>query len=310
MSQPSVLTRQSLAVLARERTVLLVAAIFAVLVLVSAYLGWAATSTVDAIYADAAAYLKSVGQTVPANPVTQSSPLALLRNLSVYVVLIGGFAAVVIGTRLIDADRRAGVLPLIIARPLDRLAYAGGKAMALAIANGALIALAAAVSALTLLILPSVHLTGGDAASFVAFFALAWAYMMTFGLIGLGAAARFSAPAAGMLAATVVWLTVTFVLPALTGNVTPTAAINPVSALAPAPDTGTFRVLGDLFGPLSLGESFKYLSASLMGYLPEGILPRGVVPPLVDLSAALAVAAGIALAGSLALDPTKGGPDA
>ena len=127
MSAVHTLTRQAVATLIRERTVALVAALFAVLVLVSAYLGWSATATVNAIYADAAAYLATTNQPVPPNPVTEGSPLALLRNLSIYVSLIGAFAAIVIGQGLVEADRRAGVLPLIGARPLGRLDYALGK---------------------------------------------------------------------------------------------------------------------------------------------------------------------------------------
>lgn len=300
----------ALAGLARERTVVLVAALFVALVLVSAWLGWSATSTVNDIYAQAAAFLKDAGQPVPPNPVTEGSSLALLRNLSVYVSLIGAFAAIVIGTRLIEADRRAGVLPLVASRPLDRLTYANGKIAALTIATGGLAGLAALVSAAALLVLPSVHVAPGEWLRFAAFFALAWGYMLSFGLIALGVTARLSAPAAGLLAATVAWLAVTFVMPALTGNVTPTAAINPVSALAAAPDTGLFHAFGDLFGPLSLAESFKFLSAELLGYLPAGIGPRGVVPPLVDLAAALGLSGAFALAGCLALDPTTGGPDA
>lgn len=310
MTPVRTVSTQALASLARERTVALVAVLFAALVLVSAYLGWAATDTVNAIYADAATYLKSTGQPVPPNPVTEGSPLALLRNLSVYVSLIGAFVAIVIGQRLIEIDRRAGVLPLVATRPVDRLAYTRGKIAALAMATGALTVLAAVVSAATLVILPAVQVAPTEWLHFAAFFVLAWGYMLTFGLVSLGATARLSAPAAGLLAATVIWLAVTFVLPALTGNITPTAAINPVSALAAAPDTALFHAFGDLLGPLSLAESFKYLSAELMGYLPAGMTPRGVVPPLVDLAAALGLAGAAALAGCLALDPTEGGPDA
>ncbi len=310
MRQSRTIAAQAMTGLMRERTVMLVAVMFVALVFVSAYLGWAATTTVNAIYADASAYLASVGQPVPPNPVTEGSPLAILRNLSVYVSLIGAFAAVLTGTRLIEADRTAGTLPLMAARPLERVTYARGKVEALGRATAAIILVAAIVSALTLVVMPQVRVGAADWVHFVGFFALSWAYVMVFGLVALGAAARFSAPAAGLLGATVVWLAVTFVLPAITGNVTPTAAINPVSALAAAPDTAAFQLLGDLFGPLSLSESYKFISADLLGYLPDGIQPRGLIPPLVDLLLALGISGGIALAGCLALDPNQGGPDA
>ena len=51
------IARQSARFVLRERTVALLSLMFVVLVLVSAWLGWSATATVNAIYADAAKFL-------------------------------------------------------------------------------------------------------------------------------------------------------------------------------------------------------------------------------------------------------------
>lgn len=61
----------------------LLAALFVALVLVSAYLGWSATSTVNAIYAKSAVFLAAAGKPVPSNPVLDISPLSLMRNMSI-----------------------------------------------------------------------------------------------------------------------------------------------------------------------------------------------------------------------------------
>lgn len=310
MSPATLIGRQALAALARERTVALIAVLFVILVLVSAYLGWSATATVDAIYASATHWFRANAQPVPPNPVTQTSALALLRNLTIYISLIGAFSAIVVGYRLVETDRRAGVLPLIGTRPLDRLAYARGKITALAEVVGGLVVLAAAVGALTLLILPSVHVGAADWLRLAAFFGLGWLYTMSFGLVAIGSCARAEGETGGLLVPAVLWLTLTFVLPALTGNILPTAAINPVSALAPAPQTAAFAWSATLLGPLSLAEAYKYLSADLLGYLPAGLPPRGAVPPLVVMILAGAAAFTFALGSCLKLDMTKGGPDA
>ncbi|SOC21413.1 hypothetical protein SAMN05877809_1164 [Rhodobacter sp. JA431] len=310
MSATALIRRQTLAALIRERLIALIAVLFAVLVLVSAFLGWSATTTVDAIYASAVNWFAAQGQPAPPNPVTQTTALALLRNLTIYISLIGAFSALLIGHRSIEAERRAGVLPLIGTRPLDRLDYACGKIAALAIAVGGLAALAAAIGAATLLILPSVQVSGAEWARLAAFFGLGWLYMMTFGLVAQAATARAQSETSGLLAPVVLWLIVTFVLPALTGNILPTAAINPVSALAAPPQSVAFDWTSALIGPLSLGEAFQYMSADLLGYLPAGLAPRGAVPPLVVLLVAGALAFGAALRAGLTLDMTKGGPDA
>lgn len=310
MNPIATIRRHTLAALIRERVIALIAALFAVLVLLSAYLGWSATSTVDAIYASAVSWFQANGQPVPPNPVTQEPALALMRNVTVYISLIGAFSAIVIGYRMVEADRRAGILPLIGTRPLDRLDYARGKFGALAVAVGGLIVLAAVIGALSLIVLPSVHLTGGDGLRLAAFFGLGWLYMMTFGLVAIGASARARSEPTGLLIPAVLWLTLTFVLPAMTGNILPTAAINPVSALAPAPQTPVFDAVALLLGPVSLSEAYKYLCADLLGYLPVGIAPRGAVPPLAVMILGVAAALVFALRGCLTLDMTKGGPDA
>ena len=117
------IARQSARFVLREKTVALLSGMFVALVLISAWLGWSATSTVNRIYLDAAAFLQAAGQPVPTNPVLDISPLSLMRNMSVYVALIGALSAIVIGNRLIGPDRKAGVLPLIGIRLLRRNAY-------------------------------------------------------------------------------------------------------------------------------------------------------------------------------------------
>ena len=152
--------------------------------------------------------------------------------------------------------------------------------------------------------------TGVDWLRLTLFFVLSWGFVMLFGLIALGATATARSKAAGVLTPVSVWLAVTFILPALTGNIHPTAAINPVSALAVAPDTAFFHVMGTLVGPLSVAESFKFIAADLLRFLPDGILSRGTVPPLPALFLALAVAFAFALRGLSRMDLTKGDFDA
>lgn len=123
---------QSARFVLRERTVALLAMLFVALVLISAWLGWQATATVNRVYLDAAAFLQKSGQPVPTNPVLDISPLSLMRNMSVYVALIGALSAIVIGNRLVGLDRKAGVLPLIGVRPASPAAYALAKIAALA----------------------------------------------------------------------------------------------------------------------------------------------------------------------------------
>ncbi|MEC3862086.1 ABC transporter permease subunit [Mesobacterium sp. TK19101] len=310
MTPARFIARQSLAGLTRDRSVLILIAFFAAMVLVTAWLGWSATNTVNAIYADAATYLSASGQPVPPNPVSQTASLAVLRNLGVYISLIGAFGSIVIGQLLIETDRRAGTLPLIGARPFERRDLALGKMRALVTATGAMMAVAGIISVATLVTIPSLVVGPGDLLRLALFLVAGWAYITIFGFLALGAAARMPATASGLIAATVVWLVVTFVLPELTANVHPTAAINPVSTLANTPDLGFFHVMSRVLGPLSLAEGFAWLSGDLLSFLPDGLAPRGPIPPAVTLSVALILAGLFAARSAAKLDLNAGGPDA
>ncbi|OZA16394.1 MAG: hypothetical protein B7Y02_03340, partial [Rhodobacterales bacterium 17-64-5] len=300
------IARQSARFVLRERTVALLSLMFVVLVLISAWLGWSATSTVNRIYLDAAAFLQKAGQPVPTNPVLDISPLSLLRNMSVYVALIGALSAIVIGNRLVGLDRKAGVLPLIGIRPLGRNAYAAGKIAALAGLILALGAVAGAVAVATFLVLPAITLTGLQWAQLAGFMAVTTLYMAIFGLVGLAAGAGARSETVGLLLPVTLWLTLTFILPQLTANLNPTAAINPISALAIPPDTSFFHWAAVVLGPVSLADAYKFASAGLLDYLPQGIASPSFIPPVMTLILATAVAAAFAWRALTRLSMTEG----
>ena len=294
----------------RESTVLLMAGLFAALVLVSAWLGWQATDTVNRIYLDAARFLAAAGKPVSTNPVLDTSPLNLMRNVSISVILIGALSAIVIGNRLVALDRKAGVLPLIASRPMTKWGYATGKLMALGLLVGALLVVAATTGTATLLLLPGAVITSPMWVHLFGFFALSGLYMMIFGLIALAATSAFRSESVGLLVPVTVWLAVTFILPALTLNLTPTAVLNPISALATPPDTGFFRLTGWALGPFSLAESYGALSAGLLDYRPVEWLSHADLPPLLSLIAAFGIAATLAVTALNRMSPTEGDYDA
>ena len=285
---------QSARFVLREKTVALLAALFVTLVLISAWLGWQATATVDRIYIDAAAFLQKSGQPVPSNPVLDISPLSLMRNMSVYVALIGALSAIVIGNRLVGLDRKAGVLPLIGTRPFSRATYAKGKIAALGGLILLLALIAGVIAAVTFLLLPAVVPNAAQWAQLAGFIGVSALYMAIFGLVGLGTGAAARSETVGLLVPVTLWLTLTFIFPQLTANLNPTAAINPISALAPLPDTPFFHAAAQVLGPFSLADAYKFASADLLDYLPQGIASPAFLSPLADLLLATLLAAAFA----------------
>lgn len=300
-----VVARHALTLAARERTVHLLAALLLALVLLSARLGWSATSTVDAIYADATAGLAAAGRAVPPNPVDAASPLALMRNLSIYIALIGALSAIVMGHRLVAVDRWAGVVPLVGSRALTRRAWATGKLLALASEVGLLVVLAWTIAATTLALLPVAAPSAEQWGRLLLFFGASWSYLCLFGSLAVGASARARSESSGLLAPVSAWLGATFILPTLTSNVNPTAALNPVSALAPRPDTAFFDWTTSLLGPISVTDGYKLVAAHLLDALPASA--PGWALPATSLVGGFALCAAFAWTSLVRMD-MSGGP--
>lgn len=255
----------------RSRTVVWLVLLFMAMVLVAAYLGWSATSTLDAVFQQAAVIMQAEGREVPPNPALAMSPLSALRNMTTYVSLLGALAAIIFGNQLIAADRKSGVFPIIASRPLTRSAYALGKVAALVIAIVGVLLVAAMTNAITVLLLPGQTLGPEAWTKLVSFYGVSALYLVAFGLLSLAAAAGTRSESLALLIPITVWLALTFVLPQITGNVNPMAALNPISAMKPAPESVFFGISGAVLAPVSLTEIYRSLAATILGFAPAGV---------------------------------------
>ncbi len=305
-SKIGLLAGHSLAALLRERTVALLALLFLVLVIVSAYLGWSATSTVNAIYIRSVEFMSAQGQTIPPNPVLDTSPLALLRNMATYVSLIGALAAIVIGHQLMAAERKAGTMPLLGSRPLSPADLGIAKSLALIVAIAALVVFAALINTATFLALPEFRLDAGGWLKLAAFYGTSGLYLLVFGFLGLWFGASAKSETVGLLIPVTIWLTLTFVLPQITSNINPVAALNPVSALAEPPASAFFQITGWALGSFSLAEAYRIISAQLLDFLPANFIDRAAIPAAASLFVAALGFGGLAARAIARMDMTKG----
>lgn len=147
---------------------------------------------------------------------------------------------------------------------------------------------------MTFLLLPAVVPNAAQWVQLAGFMCISAPYMAIFGLVGLGSGAGARSETVGLLVPVTLWLTLTFILPQLTANLNPTAAINPISALAPPPDTPFFHAAGQFLSPFSLADAYKFASAGLLDYLPQGIVSPSLIPPVATLVLATLLAAAFA----------------
>jgi ABC-type transport system involved in multi-copper enzyme maturation permease subunit len=251
----------------RDRTVILMAVMFIIMVLVSAYLGWSATNTVNHIYDAAVPVMKAQGKIIPANPVGEMPTLTLFRNMVTYVALLGGLAALVLGHQVVAVDRKAGVVPLLFSRPVARASVAFGKIISIAAAILFVLSLAALINLCTMLLLPNLVVNGAVVLGLAKFYGVSALYMLAFALLSAVSAVVSRTESMALLVPVTIWLALTFIVPQVTANIGPMAALNPMSANLVPPEGSFFVITSTLLGPLSIAESYRYLASNILEVL-------------------------------------------
>jgi ABC-type transport system involved in multi-copper enzyme maturation permease subunit len=252
----------------RDKTLLILAAMFISMVVISAYLGWSANHIIDQIYQQATLLFAANHQALPDNPLAHQSPLSLLRNMTTYVSLLGALLTMVLGVQIIAEDRRSGVFPLIATRPITRSSYALGKMVALAISILIVLTVALLISGVSLIALPGTHMMPADWYGLIGFYAISTLFLFLFGLLAMTCAALSRSETMGIVIPVSIWLCLTFVLPQLSANINPMAALNPVKAMVAPPTAPFFEFVGPILAPFSFTSIYRDISASLLGFAP------------------------------------------
>ena len=288
-----------------DRTVVWLAALFMVMVLMSAYLGWSATATTNEIYAQAAVALKAEGRPVPPNPTVSDSPLAMLRNMTTYMSLLGALVAIVLGHQMIIDDRRSGVFPLLASRPFSRSSYAFAKLAALFLTLLGLLALALLTNAVTMFALAGARTSASDWLGLLNFYGISGLYLLLFGLGAMAAASLFRSETMALLAPITIWMALLFVLPQVAANINPMAALNPVKAMVAPPGGSFFAVAGPLLAPMSFTSTYRDLTATILGFAPADVAGLGTAGGMLSLLIADVFLAAATVLSLLRLDPTR-----
>lgn len=295
---------QQIVALRRQRVFVSLLTLMLAMTAVAGVLGWSSHRTIVGVYDQATILLAQRGEPAPANPFTLKPTLSLLSNMEIYVPLIGALLAIVLGHLSIADDEASGVGRLVFSRPIDRRSYIAGKIAAAGIVLAILMAASIAVSAVLLWIVNSAVPSGGELARIVAFYAVAWLYLMVFAVIGMLTMLLGGRRPLALLSAMGAWLVITFVVPQFTSGLRPVASLNPI--VDPVSTSQTFFRITRHARPASIVEQYKTISAQLLEIAPAE--PTGhTIARLAPLAAALAV---VSIAAVFAIgrhDFSKGG---
>lgn len=252
--------RQELGSARRERLTIALLLVFLGMAIASGAIGWTARHTVMGVYDQTIA---QTGRNIP-NPFAQTPPLDAIKNTIVYIVLIGALLAIVVGVRSSVRDRKAGVIDLIFSRPIATRSYLSGKLFGTHSWIGIVLFVAMIASWLSVWIVSGHPLPFGDTASLLAFFGLAWLFLLPFTVMGIVAGAKSHHESTALLVPVLMWAAATFVIPQLGTAQNPSSLLNPVPTAASTTDL-FFRTNQVVLQPISFTEHFRHASAAVLG---------------------------------------------
>lgn len=257
---------QQIVALRRQRVFVSLLMLMLAMTAVAGVLGWSSHRTILGVYDQAKILLAERNLPAPANPFTLKPTLALLSNTEIYIPLIGALLAIVLGHLSIADDEASGVGRLVFSRPVNRRTYLAGKISAAGIVIAALMAASAVVGVVSLWIVNSSVPHGGEIARIIAFYAVAWLYLMVFAVIGMLTMLLTGRRPLALLSAMGTWLVITFVVPQFTSGLRPVASLNPI--VDPVSTSQTFFQITQHGRPASIVEQYKTISAQLLEIAP------------------------------------------
>ena len=259
----SVIALNEVRSLIRERTILILLAIFLLMTLMSAYIGWSSHHMIQQVYEASVEQLHIQGKEIPPAPFADTTPLSLLKNMIIYIVLIGSLLAITIGHDAGMRERKAGVVKILFSRPISKTEFLIGKITGLIIVLGMTMLLAAGVSIMSSALLASI--TSHEVMMLLAFYGFSLLYLLGFALLGLCFSFVEENDAMALLIPVIIWLSLTFVIPELTSALYPTSSLNPTAPQLAISHGAILQAISDTLKPFSVTEHYKELG----GYLLE-----------------------------------------
>lgn len=246
----------------REKTFFVLLGIFIVMAILSTLIGWATIHTIHNVYDAAANELIAMNQPVPPFPVKISS-LSIIKNMIIYVVLIGSLLSIILGYFVGINDRISGTVKLIFSRNIRKTDLLLGKILAIA---KILILILLSSFVISLVSAQIFHVMSiENLLRITEFYSISFLYMFGFALLALALAVTMKSSASAILYALFFWILITFALPEIGSALYPTASLNPVLPPTDVLQSPILQNIHQVFYPISISEHYKELGASFLG---------------------------------------------
>ena len=230
--------------------------------LASTFISWSSQNTIKQVYNVAAEQMRQNGKVAPPSPFTNFPHLDLVKNMIIYVILIGGLLAIDMGYASGMRERKAGVVKLLFSRPIGRVEFLLGKLLGVSFVLAAIIFLAAIINVVSSTAL--VSLTVQDIINLFSFYGISLIYLLGFAFLGLSFALVKENEVVALLIPVIIWVAITFVLPELTSTLYPTGLLNPTLPIVNIPQSSTLQIMHDAVYPFSISEYYKLSAATIL----------------------------------------------
>ncbi len=262
-------SRNEFKALFKERTFILLLIIFILMTIFSTYIGWSTKNTIEKVYQEAVIKLKESGVSeVPLDTFLIAPALSILKNMIVYIFLIGSLLAIIIGHSSFMGDRMAGISKIIFSRSISRKEFITGKILGIFDVLALIISVSFIISYVSIILVTGHPFSGSEAVKLLIFYLISLAYLVIFALLGLFFAISSRSESLALVNPIIVWIIISFVLPQLTSALNPNALLNPVSVQGAVPHSRFFTIIQEVIKPFSLSENYKEIGSSLLGAGP------------------------------------------
>jgi ABC-type transport system involved in multi-copper enzyme maturation permease subunit len=264
-SKIDIVAKNEFKTLFKENTFTVLLIIFILMTIFSTYIGWSAKNTIINVYQETVKELSLKGiKEIPPNPFTGIPDLSILKNMIVYVFLIGSLLALVIGNNAFIRDRRSGVLRIIFSKFISKQTYIFGKIVGIFETLLFVVFISFLLSLFSAVLISGHFLTPIEILKLSEFYAISLVYLLIFSMVGLYFAIDSDGESIALLIPVIIWVIITFVIPQITSSLVPTALLNPTNIQAVTPHSNFFHILQIVIRPFSISESYKEISGILL----------------------------------------------
>ena len=265
ISRIDIVAKNEFKTLFKENTFTVLLIIFILMTIFSTYIGWSAKNTIINVYQETVKELSSKGiKEIPPNPFIGIPDLSILKNMIVYVFLIGSLLALVIGNNAFIRDRRSGVLRIIFSKFISKQSYIFGKIVGIFETLLLVVFISFLVSLFSTVLISGHFLTTIEILKLSGFYAISLVYLLIFSMVGLYFAIDSDGESIALLIPVIIWVLLTFVMPQITSSLAPTALLNPNNIQVATSHSNFFHILQMIIRPFSISESYKQISNILL----------------------------------------------